>query len=178
MYTSSLTALLQVLQATQATCTIFTGGVEIGEPWQAQLTLSEGQVISCRVQQSADGQLLLTDGTALEWLASQGSLSWDQVGNPAKLLLPASRTPQAEPLLPGAVPQRLAVLGPAERGAWSRKQRQIFGLIDGIRSIERIAMMLRQPLDLVQDMVRDLQARGAITMMTALDEVREKESVL
>src|SRR5258708_24541801 len=108
MYTSSLTALLQVLQATQATCTIFTGGVEIGEPWQAQLTLSEGQVISCRVQQSADGQLLLTDGTALEWLASQGRLSWDQVGNPAKLLLPASLTPQAEPLLPGAVPQSLA----------------------------------------------------------------------
>ena len=177
MYTSSLTALLQVLQATQATCTIFTAGVATGEPWQAQLTLAEGQVISCRVQQSADGQLLLIDGTALEWLASQGSLSWDQVGSPAQVLLPAGRTPQAEPLLPGAVPQRLAVMGPAERGVWSRKQRQIFGLIDGTRSIERIAMMLHQPLDLVHDMVRDLQARGAITVMTAPDEVREKESV-
>ena len=177
MYTSSLTALFRVLQATQATCAIITRGAETGEPWQAQLTLSEGQVISCQVQHSADGQLLLTNGTALQWLASQGSLSWDQVGNPAKLLLPASRTPQAEPLPPGAVPQRLTVLGPAERGAWSRKQRQIFGLIDGTRSIERIAMMLRQPLNVVQDMVRDLQARGAITAMTALDEVREKESV-
>ena len=177
MYTSSLTALLRVLQATQATCTIFTGGTETGEPWQAQLTLSEGQVIFCQVQHSVDGQLLLTDSTALQWLASQGNLSWDQVGNPAELLLPASRALQVEPLLPGAVPQRQAVLGSAERGAWSRKHRQIFGLIDGTRSIERIAMMLRQPLDLVQDMVRDLQARGAITVMTALDEVREKESV-
>lgn len=177
MYTSSLTTLLQVLQARQATCTIFTVGAETGEPWQAQLTLSEGQVVSCRVQQSADGQLLLRDGTALEWLASQGSLSWHQPGNPARLLLPASRTPRAKAFLPGAVPQRLSALGPAERGAWSRKQRQIFGLIDGTRSIERIAMMLRQPLDLVQDLVRDLQARGAVTVMAAPDEVREKESV-
>src|SRR5258708_37778697 len=174
MYTSSLTALARVLQAT---CTIFTAGAETGEPWQAQLTLSKGQVISCRVQHSADGQLLLTDGTALQWLASRGSLSWDQVGKSGKVVAAASRTPQAEPLLPGAIPQRLAVSGPAERGAWSRKQRQIFGLIDGTRSIERIAMMLRQPLDLVQDMVRDLQARGAITVMMALDEAREKESV-
>ena len=177
MYTSSLTTLLQELQAKQATCTIFTTGAETGEPWQAQLTFSEGQVISCRVHQSADGQLLLRDGVALQWLASQGSLSWHQPGTPARLLLPASHTPRADPFLPGAVPHRLAVLGPAERGAWSRKHRQIFGLIDGTRSIERIAMMLRQPLDLVQDLVRDLQAQGAVTVMTAPDEVREKESV-
>jgi hypothetical protein len=179
MYTSSLNALLRVVQVTQATCTLVTGGAETGEPWRAQLTLSEGQVISCQVQQSADGQLLLTAGSALQWLASQGSRSWDQVGNSPKVLLPASRPPQAEPLLAGAVPHRLAVWGPAERGTWSRKHRQIFGLVDGTRSIERIALMLCQPLDLVQDIVRDLQAQGAITVMPgSLDEVREKESVL
>ena len=177
MYTDRLTALVQVLQANQATCTIFTADAETGEPWQAQLTFSEGQVISCQVQQSAYEQFLLTDDMALQWLASQGSLPWNQLGNPAPLLLPDRHAPRPDPFLPGAVPQRLAVVGPAERGAWSRKQRQVFGLIDGTRSIERIAMILRQPLDLVQDLVRNLQAQGAVTVMTAPDEGREKESV-
>ena len=166
MYTSSLTELLQVLRAAQATCTIFTRGSETGETWQARLTLSQGQVTSCQVRQSTDGQLLLTDSAALQWLASQGSRSWDQVGNPPRLVLPTRRTPQGEPLMPEVVPHRLAALEPAESSTWSRKQRQVFGLVDGTRSIERIAMILRQPLDLVQDLVRDLQARGAITVMT------------
>ena len=165
MYTSSLTELLQVLRAAQATCTIFTGGPEAGEPWQAELTLSQGQVTSCQVRQSEDGQLLLQDSAALQWLASQGSRSWDQVSNPPRLVLPTRPTPQEEPLMPEAVPQRLEVLELAESRTWSRKQRQVFGLIDGTRSIERIAMILRQPLDLVQDLVRDLQARGAIIVM-------------
>ena len=166
MYTSSLTELLRVLQETQSTCTILTGGAEVGEPWQAQLTLSQGQLTSCQVLQSADGQLLLSDSAALQWLASQGGHSWDQVNDPPRLVLPTRHTPQAEPLLPDAIPQRLAALESAESSIWSRKQRQVFGLVDGTRSIERIAMILRQPLDLVQDLVRDLQARGAITVMT------------
>ena len=166
MYTSSLTELLRVLQAAQATCTIFTGGPETGEPWQAQITLSQGQVTSSQVLQSADGQHLLTDSAALQWLASQGSSSWDQVSNSPRLVLPTRRAPQEESLMPEAVPQRLEALELAESRMWSRKQRQVFGLIDGTRSIERIAMILRQPLDLVQYLVRDLQARGAITVMT------------
>jgi hypothetical protein len=163
MYTSNLTELLRVLQETQATCTIFT---EVGESWQAQLALSQGQLTSCQVLQSADGQLLLSESAALQWLVSQGGHSWDQVHDPPRLMLPARHTPQAEPPLPDAVPQRVAALEPAESSTWSRKQRQVFGLVDGTRSIERIAMILRQPLDLVQDMVRDLQGRGAITVMT------------
>jgi hypothetical protein len=166
MYTSSLTQLLRVLQVAQATCTIFTGGPEAGEPWQAQLTLSKGQVTSCQVLQSADGQLLFRDSAALLWLASQGSQSWNQVDGPARLVLPTRRTPQTEPLIPEAVPQKLEALELAESRTWSRKQRQVFGLIDGTRSIERIAMILRQPPDLVQALVHDLQARGAITVMT------------
>jgi hypothetical protein len=166
MYTSSLTEMLWVLQAAQATCTIFTGGPEAGEPWQAELTLSQGQVTSCQVRQSTDGQLLLTDTEALQWLASQGSRSWDQVSTPPRLVLPTRSIPQEEPLMPEAVPQKLEVLEFVESRTWSRKQRQVFGLIDGTRSIERIAMILRQPLDLVQDLVRDLQARGAIIVMT------------
>lgn len=166
MYTSSLTELLRVLQEMQATCTIFTEDAEAGEPWEAQLSLSQGHLTSCQVLQSSNRQLLLTDSAALLWLASQGSHSWDQVGNPPRLLLPARHTPQAESLLPDAVPQKVATLEPTESSTWSRKKRQVFGLIDGTRSIERIAMILRQPLDLVQDLVRDLQARGTITVMT------------
>jgi hypothetical protein len=166
MYTSTLTEMLRVLQAAQATCTIFTGGPEAGEPWQARLTISQGQVTSSQVLQSADGQLLLTDSAALQWLASQGSRSWDQVSNSPRLVLPTRRALQEGSLMPEAVPQRLEALELAESRMWSRKQRQVFGLVDGTRSIERIAMIMRQPLDLVQDLVRDLQARGAITVMT------------
>ena len=177
MFASDLTTFLEILKETRANGIIATAGADAEGPWQAQLILAEGRVTFCRIQKSVDGQLLLTDGPALRWLASQGNLPWQQItASPPQDLLPPPRGSQADPLQPAAIPQRLAVLESRGMASWSRKQRQVFGLIDGQRSIERIAMLLRQPVEVAEDIVRDLHAKGVIVVNTIAAEVGQRVS--
>ena len=170
MFASDLTTLLQILNETQANCVISTVGEASGAPWQAQLTLFEGQVTFCQVLNSVNGQILLTNSTAVHWLASLGNLAWEQMDAPP-------RPSQADPFHPHAVPRRLAASEQGGVHMWSRKQRQVFGLVDGKRSIERIAMLLRQPPGMVEDIVYDLQSSGVIAVDSAKSEVREAAGV-
>jgi hypothetical protein len=165
MYTSDLTRLLGMLRETQANGVIYTKWAGSGEPWQAHLTLFEGQVITCHIQSSVDGQRLLTDGEALGWLASLGTLTWEREASPlrqAPLSLPGDS--QTDFLQPFEVPRRLVQGEQGGMHAWSRKQRQVFALVDGRRSIERIAVILCQPLNVVKEIVHDLRARGVLAV--------------
>ena len=81
MYTSDLTSLLGMLKETRTNGVISTEGTDPGEPWQAQLTLFEGQVTTCHVQTSVHGQSLFTDREATRRLASLGNLSWKRVAS-------------------------------------------------------------------------------------------------
>lgn len=175
MFTSDLIAVLWTLQETRANCIISTEGTASGVSWQAQLTLSEGRVTFCQVRNSAEGQVLLTDSTAVRWLARQGTLSWEQMD--ARHLLSSPRSSQADPFYPHAVPQRLTVLEQGGMNSWSRKQRQVFGLVDGKRSLERIALMLRQPLSVIREIMHDLHAKGVIAVDRVKSEVKEEEGI-
>jgi hypothetical protein len=170
MFASDLTTFLQILNETRANCIISTMGETSGAPWQAQLSLSEGRVAFCQVRNSADGQILLTNSAAVRWLASLGNLSWEQMDAPPRPF-------KADPFHPHAVPQRLTVSEQGGWNLWSRKQRQVFGLVDGGRSIERIALLLRQPLNVVKDIVHDFQSSGVIAVDPVRSEVREGEGV-
>jgi len=46
----------------------------------------------------------------------------------------------------------------------SRKQRQVFALVDGTRSAERIAAILRQPVEVVVKVLHDLETMGVIKL--------------
>ena len=76
MYTCDVVGFLQMLKETGANCIIYTEGAGSEKPWQAQLTLIEGQVTFSQVQDSVNGQSLLRGGEAIRWLASQGNLTW------------------------------------------------------------------------------------------------------
>jgi hypothetical protein len=176
MYTNDLTGLLITLEKTQASGVISTEGTGPGVPWQAQLTLTEGRVTTCHVQSSVNGRRLLTDGEAIRWLASLGYRTWER----------AAITPQrTSPLVIGdsqtillqssMVPRRLAQAEPVGMHAWSRKQRQVFALVDGNRSTERIALMLCLPLNVVEDIVHDLQSKNVIAVDKSTDELREEK---
>jgi hypothetical protein len=165
MYTSNLTRLLGMLRETQATDVIYTAWTGPGEPWQARLTLFEGQVITCHVQSNVDGQYLLTDGEAMRWLADLGTLTWERVAS------------QADFLQSFEVPRRLMQVEQGGMHAWSRKQRQVFALVDGRRSIERIAVILCQPLNVVKEIVHELQARNALAVDRPTSALREEERI-
>src|SRR5207248_2608315 len=111
MFKSDLTAVLWTMQETRANGVLSTAGADSEVPWQAQLALSEGQVTFCQIQNSADGQVLLTDSAAVSWLASLGNLSWEQTDPPPQQHpLSSPRGFQAGPFHPHAVPQRVRVV--------------------------------------------------------------------
>ena len=114
----------------------------------------------------------------MRWLASVGDLTWEQVAvTPQQTSSSFLRTTQAGPLQSVEIPRRLVPVEHVARHAWSRKQRQVFGLVDGQRSIQRIAMILRQPLTVVKDIVQDLQGRGVLAVDTLTGELREEEGI-
>ena len=175
MYTPDLSRLLRMLVETRATEVLATEGAGPSGPWQAHLTVIEGQVTSCHVQSSVYGPSLLSGGEAIGWLASQGNLTWERVASTPQRIV---RNAQAASPQPHEVPQRLARVEQGEVQVWSRKQRQVFALVDGRRSIERIAIILCQPSYVVEGIVHELQLRGVIAVETLPDELREEESMV
>jgi hypothetical protein len=165
MYNNDLPGLLRMSKETQADGVISTKGIGPGEPWQAQLTLFKGEVITCYVQSRVNGNILLTDYEALHWLASLGHLTWNQeASTPQQTSLPIFDDSQPALLQSYKVPRRLTQAKQTEMHSWSRKHRQVFALVDGRRSTERIAVILCQPLKVVEIILHDLQAKGVIAM--------------
>jgi len=179
MYTSDFIGLLRMLEETRANGVFSTQGTGPGVPWQAQLTLSEGQVTTCYVQSSVNGQSLLTDGEAIRWLASLRYLNWERTAFTSQRTSPlVSGDSQTVLLQSSGVPQRLARAEPVGMHSWSRKQWQVFALVDGNRSTEQIAVMLCQPLNVVEDIVHDLQSKGVIAKDKSTDELSEEKGIV
>ncbi len=165
MYTSDLPELLQMLHGTQKNLVVHialpeAAAIGPGEPWQAQLSLIEGKV-TCQIWSSVDQRVLITNDEAIRWLAKLPQLSWS--------LEPfvTQRTPvpafgRSEAISLQQVPRRITHVEKNIMNTWSRKQRQVFALVDGSRTIEHIARMLQLPPHVVEQVLNDLQALGVI----------------
>ena len=141
----------------------------------------------------AKGQTLLSGQEAFRAISAAGKLNWifDAVleqelpgGQQSKQEFPGQAAPtshlnpgfrQTSPSLPvpqwpvkfsqrSLVPQRLIALGYADINGWPRRHRQVYVLIDGVRSVEKIAAMLSQPSQLIEEVLREIQATGAIIL--------------
>lgn len=150
--TSDLAVLLHGLQETRQDWEVSIeppepGKVSVGEPWQAHLSFAAGSVTTCVVQSRTDGRLLLSESEALRWLASLGPLSWTLVALPSQTSL--------------QVPRR-STRSEQEVMAWPRKRRLVFALVDGNRSAEQIAALLRQPPQAVEEILSELRSMGVI----------------
>jgi len=162
---SDLTELLQMLQGTQKNWVAHIALPEAvasgsGEPWQAQLTVIEGKV-ACQVWSSVDKRVLLTNDRAIRWLAALPRLSWTlELMNPPGASTRALQGSQAT--LVHQVPKRITHVEQRMMNTWSRKQRQVFALVDGSRTSEHIATILQQPPWVVEKVLDDLQAIGVI----------------
>ncbi|HZT99448.1 MAG TPA: hypothetical protein VFA10_07305 [Ktedonobacteraceae bacterium] len=182
MYNNDLTGLLRMSNKTRANGVISTKGIGPGEPWQAHLTFFQGQVITCHVWSSVNGRSLLTDYEALHWLANLGYLAWNQEAftpQQTSLLFDDSQVDdsQAALLQSYEIPRRLRQVERAGMHSWSRKHRQVFALVDGRRSTERIAVILCQPLKVVEIILHDLQSKGVIVVDRIAREWRGEEGI-
>lgn len=79
---------------------------------------------------------------------------------------PAMPVPQysANPAPSSLIPRRLLELHPARISGWPRRHWQVYLLVDGTRCVEQIAAMLSQPPQIVEQVLREIQATGAITL--------------
>ena len=169
MYSNDLESLLQLLTGRNGMLYLEPSrDAETIEPWHASLLLAEGRVITCDLRNEANDRILLSGVQAITWLANVGSLSWRleepfhalrQLANPSTL--PIQHMRQYESL----IPKRTVEGGQTMMISWSRRQRQVFALVDGMRSVEKIAALLRYPPELVEEVLNELQALGVIQTM-------------
>lgn len=159
-------------------------GRPTGEAWQAHLYLTEGQVVTCRIYSKRDGRLLFVNEEAMRWLTKWGQreFAWlaltpkqtrslhppRQTATPQGLLpppkraAPAQRLDEVPPMSNDDPPQRLILIEQDVMRSLPRNHRRVLALVDGKRSVEKIAAMLRLPLTNVEVILSDLHRAGAI----------------
>ena len=78
MYTRRLKLLLRALRISGQSGVVSIEPLQqdAEEPWIAHLQLLKGEVGSCKVRRKRDGQVLLNDAVAMQWLENEEQLSW------------------------------------------------------------------------------------------------------
>ena len=140
-------------------------GIAYKGPCHVSITLVQGKVISCIVQDQ-EGRALVTGERALQELKGMGQFDWDWSTTSLKNVVapPAQRNP---PDMSSLIPRRVVPLEVIDRNALPRRHWQILLLVDGSRTVARIASILapalsQSDLQEVISILQDLHHRGSI----------------
>ncbi|MFL5665957.1 MAG: hypothetical protein ACJ8BW_32110 [Ktedonobacteraceae bacterium] len=143
-------------------------GIAYKGPCHAYITLIEGKVVSCIVQDQ-EGKTLIDGERALQGLKGLGQLewTWSTVNLKSVPAAPAQRNP---PDMSSIIPRRIVPLEMIDRNTLPRRHWQILLLIDGSRTATRIASVLSispssSELQEVIRILQDLHQRGIIVAM-------------
>ena len=131
---------------------------------QVVLILGQGRVQSCTIR-SRDGSPLAQGGEALKALERLGNLEWQVQGlrgsGDVEQIVGSTGQAQAwsqEPLTGQHIPRRLvAQLSPEQHQALSRHHRQVFALVDGVRSVTSIATLLHLSPEKTTELLHELR---------------------
>ncbi len=142
-------------------------GIAYKGPCHAYITLIEGTVISCIVQDQ-EGRILVDGESALQGLKGMGQLDWDWSTTSLKSVL-APPTQENPPDMSSLIPRRIVPFEMIDRNTLPRRHWQILLLVDGSRTVARIATLLSvspSPSDLreVISILQDLHQRGIIVV--------------
>lgn len=178
MYKIDLATLLQLFEEFQRSgvfiAEIPRGTLGLKEPSLARVEVINGMVVNCAVL-GQDGRYLASGPDALRKLHQMGGLKWQmntQAGSspvvetsPLRSLLPSqSSIPRVTGNLSfhTLIPTRIAAM---ERGVMNRltpMQRRVLVLVDGVRSVAKIAALLSVRAEIVQGTLRELEAMGLV----------------
>lgn len=115
-------------------------GIAYKGPCHAYITLIEGKVISCIVQ-NQEGKILINGESALQGLKGLGQLDWTWSTVSLKSI-PAAPAQRHPPDMSAIIPRRIVPLEMIDRNTLPRRHWQILLLIDGSRTAARITSIL------------------------------------
>jgi hypothetical protein len=155
-------------------------GIAHKGPCRVHITLIEGKVVSCSIQDLA-GKELVSGESAIRGLQRLGQLDWTwSMANPRALTTPAQPAVPVQrgltvpiqgnlPNGPALVPSRLVPIEMINRNALPRKYWQILLLVDGSRTALQIARLLSaspssSDIQEVITILIDLHRRGLIAI--------------
>ncbi len=177
-YILDLETLLSLLEEAGQNGSLFTelpSGISgFKEYCRARIDLQEGKIVFCQIE-GRNGRILASKRQALQLVSNLGSREWHLVEapsppralspSPVDRSSPSRRSLQASSL----VPQRVPLIDQYALSRLPRRHRQVLSLIDGTRSIERIAALLHSstdgnPIQQVEEIVQELEVLGMITI--------------
>jgi hypothetical protein len=132
------------------------------------LLVQKGNVVSCFILDK-NGQKLYHDAEAQRLLPMFGVLDWKLINSaPTKTTASATSSSSIPAMYPtenlaGFIPRRLGI-SPGQAYAWSALERSVYSLVDGTRSIEQIALILRRPTTTIEQVIRGFEASRVITL--------------
>lgn len=152
-------------------------------PWKAHLRVVEGNVVACQILDNVGAEVNSGD-RALKALYQLGRLFWEFSFDPQPgASIPAdSQADKSSGTLPGSpeqlpitpelpvtrhlVPRRLIAITVKQmnQAQWPRDYRMIYLLIDGQRTVEKIANMIGLPLQEVELVLHDLHSSRLIDL--------------
>ncbi len=118
-------------------------------PYQTELVVGAGRVLACDIR-TEQGQLVLCQQAAMQVLEEAGDLCWQ---------LSRSQVPeQSLPREDAQVPHRLIqALTSEQQRRCSHRQIRVFALVDGSKSVGKIAQLLHLSAHEVHQILRELQ---------------------
>lgn len=163
MYNLDFETMKQVMQEHQKTGYLYadvsSGVAGMQEPCRIEVNLQAGIVVSCSITGSSGRRL--TDKDSAKKIARLGRLKWTFTPQEGVTLSSKSGPlPELAPLFP----QRTVHLEQWQLQSWPRMHRLVFALVDGTRSIDKIADVLSVSSDQVDKALRDLQSIGVVTL--------------
>jgi hypothetical protein len=167
-YLLDLATLVQILSRQHQSGELLASRVHVpglNELCQAHLDFADGGIQSC-VLRTMTGRVLAQGDSAVMVLANM-VLKWNWSVYQTEPLAtqtprPSSQSSRNDPLL---IPYKLEGINIAELNALSRTHRKVFGLIDGARSVRRVAEFL-SPSERAElsTILLDLRNKGLISL--------------
>lgn len=133
-------------------------------PSLVRVVVMKGNIVACSIEKK--GGAVISGDMALRIVDRLGALEWSYAPlEKGELALPMPQTASpAVEILPSSIPVRVGLVEQHERDRWPRVQRLVFNLVDGNKSVERIAQLLSKPCETVQKILYVLCANHIIVL--------------
>ena len=180
MYKIDLATLLQLFEEFQRsgvfTAEIPRGTLGLKEPGLERVEVINGMVVNCVIL-GRDGRYLASGTDALRKLHQMGGLKWQMNANTQKGSSPVVETSPLRSFSPSQlpmprvtgnlsfhmlIPMRTTMMEQGMMNRLTPVQRRVLVLVDGTRSVAKIAALLSVRAEIVQGTLRELEAMGLI----------------
>lgn len=125
------------------------------------LVVQNGEITSCLLFSSRE-QKPYHNTDAVRFLSKLGVLEWELIpiapSQPSSpLATPSSKIDDRTDFSP-----RRRTISQIQVGTWPVLQRSVYALSDGTHSVKQIALLLSQPITIIEQVIYDLQRTGAL----------------